>query len=131
MEMEALEAQTATEVQVVAATSEDQTIMVTSVALVAMEISEGHRVTEVLVVAAASEAHRVTEALVETTLEVHRVMESQVEITSEAQTVTEAQVEITSEAQMAMEALREDLREPLQMADAETGPTTKAVPTIV
>ena len=45
---------------------------------------------------------------------------------SEGQVVTE-----TSEVQMVTEVLREDLREPLQMADAETGPTTKAVPTIV
>ena len=45
---------------------------------------------------------------------------------SEGQVVTE-----TSEVQMVTEVLREDLREPLQMADAETGPTTKVVPTIV
>ena len=73
----------------VAATSEDQTIMVTSVGQVATETSEVHRVTEVLVVAE----------------------------TLEVQTVTEAR--------------REDLREPLQTADAETGPTKKVVPTIV
>ena len=87
----------------------------------------------------------VTEALVEITLEGHRVTEGQVKITSEGKAVMEAQVEITSEGKAVMEAQekitsegkavtedhREDLREPLQMADAETGPTTKAVPTIV
>ena len=56
------------------------------------------------------------EAQTAVTSEVHRV--------TEARVVTEAQVEITSEAR------REDLREPLQMADTETGPTTKAVPSI-
>ena len=77
-------------------------IMVTSEALVATAASEAQMVTEAQ--AAALEAHRVTEARVATE-------------TSEAQTVTEAR--------------REDLREPLQTADAETGPTTKVVPTIV
>ena len=58
---------------------------------------------EALVVAAASEVHKVTEV--------------QVAVAAlEAQTVTVAR--------------REDLREPLQMADAETGPTAKAVPSI-
>ena len=51
----------------------------------------------------ATKVHRATKALAETTLEVHRVTE----------------------------ARREDLREPLQMADVEIGLTTKAVPTIV
>ena len=69
----------------------------------ATETSEVHRITEVLVVAETSEVHKVTEALVATTLE--------------DQTVTVAR--------------REDLREPLQTADAETGPTTKVVPTLV
>ena len=51
---------------------------------------------------------------------------------SEDQTVTEARVAMEiSEDQMVTVARREDLREPLQTADAETGPTTKAVPTIV
>ena len=58
-----------------------------------------------------SEAHKVTEGQAETT-------------TSEGHKVTEVLVEITSEAR------REDLREPLQMADAETGPATKVVPKI-
>ena len=52
--------------------------------------------------------------------------------TSEVQMAMEAQVvEITSAAHRVTEVHREDLREPLQMADAETGPTTKVVPTIV
>ena len=52
--------------------------------------------------------------------------------TSEDQTVTEARVAMEiSEDQMVTVARREDLREPLQTADAETGPTTKVVPTIV
>ena len=100
----------------------------------ATETSEVHRVTEALVVAATSEAHRVTEVQVETTLEVHRVMEVQVETTLEGLVATEtseALVETTLEAQTVTVARREDLREPLQTADAETGPTTKAVPTIV
>ena len=65
------------------------------------------------------------------TREGHRVTEVQVKTILEAQMAMEVQVEITSEVQMAMEVHREDLREPLQMADAETGPTTKVVPTIV
>ena len=64
-----------------------------------------------------SEGHRVTEA--------RAVTEGQAEITtSEVQMVTEVRAETTSEAH------REDLREPLQMADAETGPATKVVPKI-
>ena len=52
--------------------------------------------------------------------------------TPEDQMVTEARVAMEiSEDQMVTVARREDLREPLQTADAETGPTTKAVPTIV
>jgi len=52
--------------------------------------------------------------------------------TSEVHRVTEARVATeTSEAQTVTEARREDLREPLQTADAETGPTTKVVPTLV
>ena len=47
-------------------------------------------------------------------------------VTAEAQVATE-----TSEDQTVTEARREDLREPLQTADAETGPTTKVVPTLV
>ena len=51
---------------------------------------------------------------------------------SEVQAVTEGRVAMEiSEGQMVTEVLREDLREPLQTADAETGPTTKVVPTIV
>ena len=92
-------------------------IMATSEVLVA-ETSEDQTVTEALVVVATLEDHRVTEALVVAAAsEVHRVTEVLVEITLEAQTVTVAR--------------REDLREPLQTADAETGPTTKVVPTLV
>ena len=80
---------------------------------------------EALVVAATSEGHRVTEALVAmAALEGQMVMEALVVAASEVQTVTEAQVATISEAR------REDLREPLKMADAETGPTTKAVQSI-
>ena len=79
---------------------------------------EGQMVTEVLVATETSEGHRVTEVLVAT-------------VASEGQTATEDQMAVTSEVQMVTEVLREDLREPLQMVDAENGPTTKAVPTIV
>ena len=57
--------------------------------------------------------------------------EAQVEITSEAHKVTEAPAETILEVHRVTVARREDLREPLQTADAETGPTTKVVPTIV
>ena len=54
------------------------------------------------------------------------------QMVTEAHRVTEAQVATeTSEAQTVTEARREDLRVPLQTADAETGPTTKVVPTLV
>ena len=123
-------------------------IMATSEARVAT--SEDHKVMEARVVAAASEVHRVTEVLVEITLEaqtimvtsvaqvvtatseVHRVMEARVvAAASEVHRVTEVLVEVALEAHRVTVARREDLREPLQMADAETGPTTKVVPTIV
>ena len=87
-------------------------IMATSEGRVTTETSEDQTVTEVLVATETSEDHRVTEARVVTE-------------TSEGHKVTEVLVETISEAR------REDLREPLQMADAETGPTTKAAPTIV
>ena len=89
--------------------------------------SEVHRVTEALVATAASEVHRVTEVLVvAATSEVHKVTEGLV-----ATETSEALVETTLEAQTVTVPRREDLREPLQTADAETGPTTKEVPTIV
>ena len=70
--------------------------------------------------------------MVTETSEVHRVTEVMVETISEVQAVTEGRVAMEiSEDQMVTVARREDLREPLQMADAETGPITKAVPTIV
>ena len=112
MTTETSEGQTVTEV-LVAAALEVQTV---TEGRVAMEISEVRRVTEVLV-AAALEGQTVTEALV--------AMEI-----SAGQTATEDQMAVTSEGQMVTEVLREDLREPLQMADAETGAATKAVPSI-
>ena len=78
----------------------------------------------------ASEVQTATVARVAVALEVQTTMETSeaqtIMVTSETQVVTE-----TSEAHKVTEARREDLREPLQMADAETGPTTKVVPTIV
>ena len=108
-------------------------IMATSEVLVATAASEVHRVTEVLVATETSEVHKVTEVLVATaTLEDHRVTEGPAATaTSEDHRVTEALVETTLETQTVTVARREDLREPLQMADAETGAATKAVPTIV
>ena len=89
--------------------SEVQTATVAQVVTTASEVQmemealEAQTATEVRVATETSEVHKVTEALVATTLE--------------DQTVTVAR--------------REDLREPLQTADAETGPTTKVVPTLV
>ena len=104
------------------ATSEAQTV---TEARVATEISEAQMVMETMVVAAL-EVQTVTEAQVATeTSEDHRVTEVRAETTLEGHRVTEVLVETISEPR------REDLREPLQTADAETGPTTKVVPTLV
>ena len=91
------------------------------------EASEVQTATVARVVTTASEVQMEMEALEAQTATEGRVATE----TSEVHRVTEVQVETILEAQMAMEVHREDLREPLQTADAETGPTTKVVPTIV